>query len=238
MRLNKFLAKAGIASRRQADTLIEEGRVSVNGIIITQLGTQVDENQDEVKVDGKLAQVSETYIYLMLHKPVGYMVTRVDEFDRATVMELVGKYRKIVKPVGRLDLNSSGLLLFTNDGELAFRLTHPRFKIDKTYQVKCEGLLTEEEVDRIEKGVMIEGGITSPAKIKVISRSPNSSRFLITIHEGRKRQVRLMCQAVKHEVIFLKRITFGNLELGDLKSGKYRLLETAEVQALKATVNL
>jgi 23S rRNA pseudouridine2605 synthase len=238
MRLNKFLAKAGIASRRQADTLIEEGHVSVNGEIVTQLGTQVNENQDVVKVDGKLAQPSDTYIYLILHKPVGYMVTRIDEFGRATVMELVGKYRKIVKPVGRLDLNSSGLLLFTNDGELAFRLTHPRFTIDKTYQVKCEGLLSDEEVDRIEKGVMIEGGITSPAKIKIISQSPSVSRFEITIHEGRKRQVRLMCQAVKHEVVFLKRISFGNLELGDLKSGKYRLLEAAEVKALKATVNL
>jgi 23S rRNA pseudouridine2605 synthase len=236
MRLNKFLAKAGIASRRRADTLIEEGHVSINGQIVTSLGTQVDETSDSISVDGKPAVISNEFVYLMLHKPVSYLVTRIDEFNRPTVMELVGKYRKIVKPVGRLDLNSSGLLLLTNDGELAFRLTHPRFQIDKTYLVKCEGLVTDEEVDRLEKGVAIEGGITAPAKIKILSQSPNFSRFEITIHEGRKRQVRLMCQAVKHEVIALKRLNFGNLQLGDLNEGKYRLLTSDEIEMLKGLV--
>jgi 23S rRNA pseudouridine2605 synthase len=238
MRLNKFLAKAGIASRRRADTLIEEGHVSINGQIVTNLGTQVDETSDSVAVDGKPAIISDDFVYIMLHKPVSYLVTRLDEFNRATVMELVGKYRKIVKPVGRLDLNSSGLLLLTNDGELAFRLTHPRFQIDKTYLVKCEGLLTDEEAYRLEKGVAIEGGITAPAKIKILTQSPNFSRFEITIHEGRKRQVRLMCQAVKHEVIALKRLNFGNLHLGELNEGKYRLLASDEVRSLKGLVGL
>ncbi len=238
MRLNKFLAKAGIASRRHADTLIEEGHVSINGQVVTNLGTQVDEANDIVSVDGKPAKVSDDFVYIMLHKPISYLVTRMDEFGRPTVMGLVGKFRNVVKPVGRLDLNSSGLLLLTNEGELAFRLTHPRFKIDKTYRVKCEGYLTAEEAERLEKGVAIEGGITAPANVKITSQGQDFSRFEITIHEGKKRQVRLMCQAVKHEVIALKRLSFGNLHLGDLKEGKYRLLTDEEVKSLKGLVGL
>jgi 23S rRNA pseudouridine2605 synthase len=238
MRLNKFLAKAGIASRRRADLLIEERHVSINGTIITNLGTQVDEANDVVLVDGKPAIISPDFVYLMLHKPNSYLVTRMDEFGRKTVMSLIGKYHDVAKPVGRLDLNSSGLLIFTNDGELAFRLTHPRFKIDKTYHVKCEGYLTEDEAQRLEKGVAIEGGITAPAKITIISQGKDFSRFEITIHEGKKRQVRLMCLAVKHEVIALKRLTFGNLQLGDLKEGKYRILTDDEVRILKGLVGL
>jgi 23S rRNA pseudouridine2605 synthase len=238
MRLNKFLAKAGIASRRRADTLIEEGHVFVNGEIVTNLGTQVDETKDVVSVDSKPVKISDEFVYIILHKPVSYLVTRQDEFGRQTVMDLVGKYRNVVKPVGRLDLNSSGLLLLTNDGELAFRLTHPRFKIDKTYRVKCEGYLTEEEAERLEKGVAIEGGITAQAKIKMTMQGKDFSRFEITIHEGKKRQVRLMCLAVKHEVIALKRLSFGNLQLDDLKEGKYRPLTDEEVRILKGMVGL
>jgi 23S rRNA pseudouridine2605 synthase len=238
MRLNKFLAKAGIASRRRADELIAGGHVSVNGKVITGLGTQVVETQDNVAVDGKPVALLNEYIYIILHKPVSYLVTRQDEFGRATVMELVGKYARIVKSVGRLDLNSSGLLFFTNDGELAFRLTHPRYRIDKTYLVKADGYITDEEIVKLENGVTIEGGPTSPSKVKINSRSVKFSRFEITIHEGRKRQVRLMCRAVGHKVIALKRVEFGNLKLGDLKEGKYRLLTDKEVQGLKGLVRL
>ncbi len=238
MRLNKFLAKTGIASRRRADELIAGGHISINGKTIISLGTQVDEMHDKVAVDGKPVKISNEYTYIMLHKPISYLVTRQDQFGRPIVMELVGKYAKLVKPVGRLDLNSSGLLLLTNDGELAFRLTHPRYKIDKIYLVKVEGFLADGEVSMLESGVEIEGGLTSPGKIKIISRTEKFSRFEITIHEGRKRQVRLMSRAVGHEVIALKRLAFGNLKLGVLKEGKYRLLTDGEVEGLKILVGL
>jgi len=154
------------------------------------------------------------------------------------VLDLVGKYRLIVKPVGRLDLNSSGLLLMTDDGELAFRLTHPRFKIDKTYQTKCEGLLNDDEIAKFERGIELHDGITAPAKIELLSRTEHFSNFRITIHEGRKRQIRMMCQAIGHPVISLKRLTFGNLSLGELKSGIYRLLTDLEIASLKRLVGL
>jgi 23S rRNA pseudouridine2605 synthase len=238
MRLNKFLAKAGIASRRRADELIAGGHISINGKTIVGLGTQVDEARDKVAVDGKPVRISNEYIYIILHKPVSYLVTRQDQFGRPIVMELVDKYAKLVKPVGRLDLNSSGLLLLTNDGELAFRLTHPRYKIDKIYLVKVEGFLTDEEASMLERGVEIGGGLTSPSRIKIISRTEKFSRFEITIHEGRKRQVRLMSKAVRHEVIALKRLAFGNLKLGTLQEGEYRLLTDREVKRVRLLVGL
>jgi 23S rRNA pseudouridine2605 synthase len=238
MRLNKFLSQAGIASRRHADILIAEGHVAINGQIVTELGTQVNEAADKVTVDGKDVRLVEDYTYILLHKPAGYLVTRKDEFGRPTVLALIGKYRNIVKPVGRLDFNSSGLLFLTNNGELAFRLTHPRFLIDKAYLTKCEGLLTDANVSKLESGVTLDDGITAPAKVQLISRSEHFSSFKITIHEGRKRQIRLMCQAIRHPVISLKRLAFGNLTLGDLKSGRYRTLTESELSELKRLVSL
>ncbi len=218
--------------------LIEEGHISINGQVVTQLGTQVDEAKDDVRLDGKPIKPIEEFIYVMLHKPVSYLVTCDDQFRRPTVLDLVGKHRNIVKPVGRLDLNSSGLLLLTNDGELAFRLTHPRFKIDKTYLVKCEGLLGDEEIKKLESGIEIEGGMTAPAKVELLSRTGGFSRFHITIHEGRKRQIRIMCLTLGHRVIALKRLVFGNLTLGNLDEGKYRLLSLEETATLKGLVKL
>jgi 23S rRNA pseudouridine2605 synthase len=238
MRLNRYLAQAGVASRRRADSLIEGGKVAINGQIITNLGTQVDETKDIVEVDGKPIKPVDDNVYILLNKPVSYLVTCDDQFNRPIVLDLVGKYRNLVKPVGRLDLNSSGLLLLTNDGELAFRLTHPRFKIDKTYQVKCEGLLSDAEINRLETGIELDDGITAPAKVELQSRTENFSRFKITIHEGRKRQVRIMCLVLGHRVISLKRLVFGNLSLDDLKEGKYRLLTENEIKELKASVKL
>jgi 23S rRNA pseudouridine2605 synthase len=238
MRLNQFLAKAGVASRRKADILIEEGHVSINGKVVTKLGIQVDEIHDKVAIDGKAAQVIPEQIYLMLHKPVSYLVTVEDELGRPTVLDLVGKYRKIVRPVGRLDLNSSGLLILTNDGELAFRLTHPRYEIEKTYFVRCDGFFTDEQIKRLEIGIEIEGKKTSPAKVELVSRAKNFSRLTIAIHEGRKRQVRLMCDALGHRVQSLKRISLGDLELGDLKEGALRHLTPGEVNILKKSVGL
>lgn len=236
MRLNKYLSKAGIASRRAADQLIAQGRVKVNGEVITALGTIVDENNDDVEFNGKPARIPKDYVYLVLNKPAGYLVTCKDEMDRPKVTDLVGKYGRLVRPVGRLDLDSSGLLLLTNDGELAFRLSHPRYSVDKKYMVKCEGYLSDENSSKLAEGIELDDGMTWPAEVEIVSRSKNFSRFHITIHEGRKRQVRRMCQAVGNRVLTLSRVRYGNIELGSLKSGSFRVLTQDETKGLKALV--
>ena len=238
MRLNKFLSKTGIASRRGADRMIISGKVSVNDTVVTELGSVIDEKNDSVSVDGKILSLPKEFLYLALNKPVGYLVTLNDKFGRPTVMDLMGEYGKKVRPVGRLDLDSSGLLLFTNDGEFAFRLSHPRFEIDKKYLVKCEGFISDDNISRLEKGIELDDGITSPAIIELISRTKAFCRFYITIHEGRKRQIRRMCSAVGCEVLTLRRISIGKIELGDLKSGKYRSLETSEINEMKENLGL
>ena len=153
-------------------------------------------------------------------------------------MDLMGKYKKVVKPVGSLDFDSSGLLIFTNDGEFAFRLSHPKFEIDKKYLVKCERFISDNDIKTLGEGVDLEDGKTSPAKLELISRSKAFSRFYITIHEGRKRQIRRMCKALGKTVVTLKRVSIGNIDLGDLKSGKYRLLEDNEISSLKKALRL
>jgi 23S rRNA pseudouridine2605 synthase len=238
MRLNKFLSQAGIASRRNADQLLLKGRIAVNGEVVTTLGSIIDENKDRVTFDGKPVQLTGEYIYLVINKPPGYLVTQRDQFNRPTVMSLAGKYAKSVKPVGRLDFDSSGLLVLTNDGEFAFRLSHPRFEIDKKYLVKCEGCLGDEEISKLSGGIMLEDGLTSPARLCLVSRSRAFSRFYITIHEGRKRQIRRMCRAVGRNVVSLKRVAIGNIELGDLKPGRLRLLEKKEIDLLKKNLGL
>ncbi|UCC80722.1 MAG: rRNA pseudouridine synthase [Candidatus Zixiibacteriota bacterium] len=238
MRLNKFLSKAGIVSRRGADQLIQQGRITVNGKIIMELGTIIDETADKVEFEGKPVTLPCEYIYLVLNKPPGYLVTLRDNFGRPVVMSLMGKYKEAVKPVGRLDFDSSGLLILTNDGEFAFRLSHPRFEIDKKYLVKCEGFISDDDIKKLGEGIELEDGKTSPAKLELISRSKTFSRFHITIHEGRKRQIRRMCQAVGKNVVKLERISIGNIELGDLKSGKYRLLDKREIDSLKKALSL
>jgi len=238
MRLNKFLSKAGIASRRGADLLLEQGRIAVNGKIVTELGTVIDETRDKVTFDGKSVLLSEENLYLILNKPSGYLVTCKDSFQRPIVMELMGEYKKTVKPVGRLDFDSSGLLVLTDDGEFAFRLSHPKFGIDKKYQVRCEGYVSDKDLKKLGEGIELDDGITSPAKLELISRSKTFSRFHITIHEGRKRQIRRMCQAIGKKVMTLKRISIANVDLGDLRSGRYRLLEKKEIECLKKAVGL
>jgi 23S rRNA pseudouridine2605 synthase len=238
MRLNKFLSKAGIVSRRGADKLIKQGKIAVNGKIITELGSVIDEIRDEISVNGKPVSLPDRYLYLALNKPGGYLVTIGDRFGRPTVMELLGNFRNKVKPVGRLDFDSSGLLIFTNDGEFAFRLSHPRYEIDKKYLVKSEGLISDEDIEKLSKGIKLEDGMTSPANLELISRSKAFSRFYITIHEGRKRQIRRMCKAVGREVVTLKRVAIGNIELGKLKAGSYRALENNEVDSLKKSLGL
>ena len=238
MRLNKFLAKAGIASRRAADLLLKQGRIAVNGNIVTTPGSVVDETVDEITFDGKRVTLPEEFVYILLNKPVGYLVTCKDNFKRPIVLDLVRKYSQLVRPVGRLDLDSSGLLLLTNDGELAFRLAHPRYKIDKKYLVKCEGFTSDEEIEKLRNGIELDDGMTWPAEVELISRSKNSSRFHITIHEGRKRQIRRMCRVLGHSAVILQRAEYGSIKLGSLKAGAYRLLKQEEVETLKSSVGL
>lgn len=238
MRLNKFLAKAGIASRRAADLLLKQGRIAVNGRIVAIPGSVVDETLDEITFDGKKVALPDESVYILLNKPAGYLVTCKDNFRRPIVLDLVRKYRQLVRPVGRLDFDSSGLLILTGDGELAFRLAHPRYKIDKKYLVKCDGFMSDEDIERLRKGVELDDGMTWPANIELISRSKNSSRFYITIHEGRKRQIKRMCQALGHSVATLRRVEYGDIKLDSLKAGAYRILKQEEVDLLKSSVGL
>jgi 23S rRNA pseudouridine2605 synthase len=238
MRLNKFLAKAGIASRRAADLLLTQGRIAVNSKIVTALGSVVDEKADEVTFDGKPVRLPGEFVYVLLNKPVGYLATCKDNFKRPIVLDLVKEYRKLVRPVGRLDLDSSGLLLLTDDGQLAFRLTHPRYKIDKKYFVECEGLIPDEEIEKLRKGIELDDGMTWPAEVELISRTEKSSGLYITIHEGRKRQIRRMCRIIGHSVITLRRVEYGGIKLGGLKAGAYRPLKREEVEMLKSSVGL
>ncbi len=235
MRINRYLSKAGIASRRAAETLIRDGRVKVNGKIVTELGTVINESADVVLFDDKPVKPVVEFSYLMLNKPVGCLVTRKDEFNRPKVTDLLGKFGNIVKPVGRLDFDSSGLLILTDDGELAFRLSHPKFKIEKKYMVRCEGSLSDDNIRRLHEGIELEDGITWPADVDIISRTPNFTRVHMIIHEGRKRQIRRMFHALGHRVTSLSRVKYDGLDLGDLKPGSYRPLSDKEFGQLKAS---
>ncbi|MDD8025924.1 MAG: pseudouridine synthase [Acidobacteriota bacterium] len=238
VRLNKFLSMQGVASRREADRMIQEGRVQVNGRMVEDLGVKIEAEGDRVAVDGRLIRSGRSLIYLALNKPPGYLVTRDDPEGRPTVMALLPKLRKAVFPVGRLDFDSEGLLLLTNDGELAFRLTHPRFEIKKVYAVEVEGEISAEEAERLEKGVRIDGRRTAPARVRVLGRGPRGSLIQIEIHEGRKREVRRMMDLIGHRVRSLKRIEFAGLELLSLPLGQWRHLRHDEVQALRRRAGL
>lgn len=240
-RLQKVLAHAGIASRRQAEQMILEGEVKVNGKIVTTLGTKVFQN-DQVAVKGKLiAAPSEDYVYFLLNKPTGVITSVKDPQGRKTVIELLHNVPQRVYPVGRLDYDTSGLLLLTNDGELAHRLTHPRYGVEKTYRVGVKQKLSAAAIQQLQKGIVLEDGKTAPAKIHEVNHSGEGSLFLyeITIHEGRNRQVRRMFSQIGHPVITLQRIRFGPLKLdAKLVPGMYRALNPQEVQALRRTVQL
>jgi pseudouridine synthase len=233
IRLNKFLAQAGVASRREADRMIAQGRVKVNGQVIEVLGHKIDDEKDRVDVDGSRVEREEGLVYLMLNKPPGYLVTLKDNFQRPTIQQLLPSLSQRVFPIGRLDSDSSGLLLMTNDGELAYRLTHPRFKVPKTYLVKVKGEPAPSELTKLEKGIYLDGKKTAPAKIARIRGDQKKSLFKIEIYEGRKREVKRMFQSVGHKVLQLRRICFGGLRLGGLKEGRWRFLNQKEVDSLK-----
>lgn len=236
IRLQKVIADSGLASRRKAEELIVQGRVTVNGRVVSELGTKVDPEKDHVKVDGRRLKPAPPQTFVMLNKPKNVVSTMSDPGGRSTIADLLPGVRVRVFPVGRLDFDSEGLVLLTNDGELAQRLLHPRYHVPKTYLVKVKGMLNDEELRALEKGVVLEDGRTSPAVVKKVSKATENSWLEITIYEGRKHQVKRMLDAVGHPVLKLKRTRLGPLALGDLPVGQYRYLTDREANALRALV--
>lgn len=232
-RLQKIISQAGIASRREAEAFITAGRVRVNGTVVTELGTKA-EPWDHIQVDGKPI-VKEQKIYILLNKPKGFVTTLDDPDGRKTVVDLLKDVKERVYPVGRLDYNTEGLLLLTNDGALTHGLTHPSHEVDKTYIAEIMGIAKEEELDRLRMGIKLEDGITSPAKVEKIADDYElgRSRISLTIHEGKNRQVRRMCEAIGHPVRKLKRTRYAFLTLSGVKRGRYRHLTEEEVQELQ-----
>jgi len=237
-RLQKFMAHAGIGSRRNCEELILQGKVKVNGQLITALGTKIDPEKDEIEVNNKLIKEKEDMIYILLNKPDGYITTRQDPQGRPTVIDLIKHVNKRVYPVGRLDYETEGLLLLTNDGELAFRLTHPKYIINKVYQALVKGKPSNNSLEQLRRGVLLEDGLTAPAEVKILDKIEDNTLIELTIHEGRNRQVRRMCKAVNHPVLNLKRTKIGSLDLGTIKKGNFRFLTEDELQWLKKSVGL
>ena len=237
-RLQKYLARCGVASRRKAEAMIKQGLVKVNGQVISEMGFQVEPEKDKVEVQDRKIEPEKRKVYLLLNKPCRVVTTLNDPQGRKKVTDLLKGVPERVYPIGRLDYQSEGLLLLTNDGELTYRLTHPRFEIAKTYLVKVQGRVNKQNVDRLQKGVELEDGLTQPALVKIRQSEPAETFLEITIREGRNRQVRRMCEKIGHPVISLKRLKFGPVDLGNLKVGQYRELKPKEIQALKKACHL
>lgn len=236
VRLQKFLASLGIASRRKCEELILEGKVAVNGKIVTELGTKVNPESDEVFYNGKKVEnLDSKHIYILLNKPIGYVTTAKDQFNRDCVLDLLKGVKKRVVPVGRLDMYTSGALILTDDGDFVYKVTHPKHEITKTYTVTVKGIIKEPEVENLRKGVIIDSEYTTrPAEVKIrkIDKEKDISRIEITIHEGKNRQVRKMCEAIGKKVLALHRNKIGNIEVKDLKIGTWRFLTDNEVKQL------
>lgn len=233
MRLNKYIAECGAASRRGADKLISEGLVKVNNKTVTELGTVVNEDNDTVTVNGKKLVLRNRDVYIILNKPKGCITAVKDDKGRKTVMDYVDVKDKRLFPVGRLDYDSEGLVLLTNDGDTAYKLTHPSSEIPKTYIVKVEGEIPEKELDKLRDGIPLDGAITHRAKVKVLGVEDRISRIEITIFEGKNRQIRRMFEYIGYNVIFLKRTAIGEIRLGGLGRGLTRYLTPKEIQFLK-----
>ncbi len=232
MRLQKYMAQCGVASRRGSEEIISKGRVKVNGEIVDYMGYEVDEAADEVEVDGRIIKPEAKKYYILLNKPKGYVTTVSDEFDRPTVMELVSDVHARIYPVGRLDYDTAGLLILTNDGDFANTLTHPRHEINKGYIAQLNNLPDADSLNTLRKGVLLDGKLTAPAKVEILKQTKHNCEIKVTIHEGRNRQVRRMFEAIGAEVVSLKRISVGNVTLGNLPEGKWRHLNDAERQRL------
>jgi len=237
MRINRFLARAGVASRRASEKLVVEGRVRLNGEPVTDLSTRVEDG-DLVEVDGRRVSLPRSHTYIVLNKPPGYVVTLSDPQGRPTVSDLLEGLEARVVPVGRLDAPTEGLLILTDDGDLAHRIAHPSFELDKVYEVVARGVLDHADAERLRKGIELDGRMTLPADVEVVSSERNATRALVTIHEGRKRQVRRMFEAVGHPIRRLRRLRVGPIELGDLRLGKWRRMSAAEVAELGEALGL
>ena len=235
IRLQKILSQSGVASRRAAEKLIAEGRVTVNGRTIQEMGVKADPGSDDIRVDGRRIRTAERLRYILLNKPKGYVTTRSDPERRRTVMDLLRGVREYVYPVGRLDYDSEGLILLTNDGDLAARLTHPRHGVERTYEARVAGTPDDEALARLRKGIPLDGHRTLPATVVLIPprRRDDDAVLLLTIREGRNRQVRRICEAVGHPVQALRRTKFGPINDRRLKPGEWRELKEDEVAALK-----
>ncbi len=233
IRLQKYLAECGIASRRKAEELILQGKIRVNGKIVTELGTKIMPQIDKVFYNDKEIHRQEELIYILLNKPIGYVTTVKDQFNRDSVLDLIKTNKRLV-PVGRLDMYTSGALILTNDGDFVYKVTHPKHEIEKTYTVTIKGIIKREEVEKLRKGVKIEDYITKPAKVKILKtdEEKNSSRLEIIIHEGKNRQVRKMCEAIGHKVLALHRSKIAGIGVKDIPLGKWRYLNSKEVQRI------
>lgn len=234
IRLQKYMASCGIASRRKCEELIMEGQIKVNGQVVTELGTKIIPNKDKVEYNGKIIKNNDnSHIYILLNKPIDYVTTVKDQFGRNSVLDLVKINRRIV-PVGRLDMYTSGALILTDDGDFVYKVTHPKHEISKTYTVTLKGIVKKDEIKELENGVDIGGFITSKAKVKILKtdEEKNISRLEITIHEGKNRQIRRMCEAINKKVLALHRSKIGEIGVKDLKIGEWRYLRQKEIEAL------
>ncbi len=237
VRLQKIISQAGLASRRAAEKLIAEGRVTVNGQTVREMGTKADPARDDIRVDGRRIKSAARLRYILLYKPAGYVTTRSDPQRRPTVIDLLGGVREYVYPVGRLDYDTEGLLLLTNDGDLAARLTHPRHGVERTYEARVAGMPDDDALDRLRRGIPLDGRRTLPADASLLNRGRRDrvGVLSITIREGRNRQVRRMCEAVGHPVRKLIRVGIGPLSDQGLKAGRWRELTAQELRVLKQT---
>ena len=232
IRLQKFLANSGVCSRRKAEEHIVLGDVKVNGHIVTELGIKIEEGKDKVYFKNKLLKTEEKKVYIMLNKPEGCVTTAKEQFDRKTVFDYIDIKERVV-PVGRLDYDTSGLLILTNDGDLTYKLTHPKHNIKKVYIAKVFGEPSKEKIEKLKKGVIIDGYKTAPASVYILQKDAKYTVLKIIITEGKNRQVRKMCEAIGYRVVSLKRIAIENITIGNLKIGQYRYLTTDEIGYLK-----
>ncbi len=229
-RLQKYLANAGIASRRKCEELIIQGKIKVNGKIVTELGTKINPEKDIIEYENKQITNNKKNVYILLNKPIGYVTTVEDQFNRDTVLDLI-KIKERIVPVGRLDMYTSGALLLSNDGDFIYKITHPKHEVEKTYTVTIKGIIKQEEVEQLKNGVKIEDYITRPARVKILKTDEEKdiSRLEIIIHEGKNRQVRKMCEAIGKKVLALHRSKIQNISVKDLKLGEWRYLTQKEI---------